>query len=135
VDVSSAGPLNNLPSAPPEKDGSGGHLGDLLEAELAAALSKPGDRPTTAREAQVMTGAVAHAGRGWSELLLDGRPAFETLPEVRPLPPLEFTIELDHMPSCSGWTFDYGGPFDCPGVADVEPDEAPVLLAVEVVVE
>jgi hypothetical protein len=120
-------PLNPLPAPPPEKDRSGGRAGDLFEIDIAP-LRSDGPDPH---------GEVVDR---WSELLLDGRPAPETLPEVRPLPPLEFTIELDHMPSCSGWTFDFGGPFDCPGapacealldgvvvqLAELEPGEVPV---------
>lgn len=41
----------------------------------------------------------------------------------------------DHHPDCSGWTFDYGGPFDCPGAPACEAirDGKVVQLVDEVV--
>jgi hypothetical protein len=83
----SPSPLNSHSAPPAEKDRSGGQAADHLSGlrmtfsdrpgppmlmlevapvgELSAALSKPGDHPTTAREAEVMAMAVARAGRTW----------------------------------------------------------------------
>jgi hypothetical protein len=149
-------PLNEHSGGSPENAPSGGRRGDRAEGMRLVFADRPGPLmlllevdtwPELRLEGRPVPGVLPAPLSVEDAVELERLTALSSEEldaelaglRVDPAPFLErmrafvAALEPEHLPECSGWTFDHGGPFDCPGAPACEAirDGTVVRLALE----